>query len=106
MHGGKLFSFLDTALLMAPIAALMLLTLLRMDERVAKAHIRGRRRNRFCEVGPGGRGVLFDPDGKRGGRLGFPQPSGGSRLKFVRSAASDSGARREIQWRGDDIPFK
>ena len=77
MHGEKVFSFLDTALLMAPIAALMLLALFRMDERVAKGHLRGRHRNRFCEVGPGGRGLLFDPDGTCDSRHGFPSLSGG-----------------------------
>jgi hypothetical protein len=90
MHGEKVFSFLDTALLMAPIAALMLLALFRMDERVAKAHIRDRHRNRFCEVGPSGRGVLFDPDGECGSRNGSPALSGGPRSKFVRKSGFSS----------------
>src|ERR1700692_667833 len=97
MHGEKVVSFLDTALLMAPIAVLMLLALFRMDERVAKGHIRGGRRNRFCEVGPGGRGVLFDPDGKCGSRRGFPPPSIGPRSKFVRGAASVPMGGRETR---------
>lgn len=95
MHGEKVFSFLDIALLVAPIAALTFLALFRMDERVAKVHIRGGRRNRFCEVGPGGRGVLFDPDGECGSRHGIPPPSVGPRSKLVRGAGSDPGEWQE-----------
>jgi hypothetical protein len=106
MHGEKVISLLDTALLMAPIAALTLLTLFGMDERVAKGHIRDRRRNRFCEVGPGGRGVLFDPDGKCARHHGFPPASGGPRSKSVRREAPKPGGRLEIQAGPPIILFK
>jgi hypothetical protein len=103
MHGENVFSFLDTALLMAPIAALMLLTLFRLDERVAKVQIRGRRRNSFCEVSPSGRGVLFDPDGTCVSRHGFPPPTGKARS---RRAASVPGERRGNSGRSTCYPIK
>ena len=62
----KDLSLLDIALLMAPLAVLMILALFGMDERVAttkQVQVPGAGRRRFCEVGRDGRGSLSDPHG-------------------------------------------
>jgi hypothetical protein len=97
MGGTKVFSFLDTILLMAPFAALMFLALFRMDERVADARAQIGRRRKFCEVGRDGRGVLSDPDGKSRKINGFASSSTRPRAEFVREGARSASARGEIQ---------
>lgn len=94
MGGTKVFSFLDTILLMAPFAVLMFLALFRVDERVAEAHGRDGRRRKFCEVGRDGRGTLSDPDGKSMKISKFPPSSGASRDEFVRGGTRPAGVRR------------
>ena len=88
MDGAKIFSFLDTILLIAPFAALMFLALFRVDERVAESRVREGRRRKFCEVGRDGRGTLSDPDGRSRKVSKFPPPSAGSRTEFVPGAGS------------------
>ena len=65
MHSPITFSSLDTVLLMAPFAILLVTAIFGLDERFAGGADRGRqRRPRFCEVDRDGRGELRDPDGK------------------------------------------
>lgn len=76
MHGSVNFSFLDTILLMAPFAILLVSAMFGLDERFAADQLRGRQhRPRFCEVDREGRGELRDPDGKAPKKYGLSQRS-------------------------------
>jgi len=76
MHGPTGLSFLDTVLLIAPLAVLLMLALFGMDERLSATRSRSGRGPRFCEVGPDGQGLLSDPHGNHGSRGGSQAPGG------------------------------
>jgi len=92
-HGTTALSFLDTFLLMAPMATFMILALFGMDERLSASRARIGHRPRFCEVGPDGHGLLSDPDGRCGIRTGFPPVGSRPRGKFPRGVAAASSGR-------------
>lgn len=73
MHGAAALSSLDTALLMAPFAVLLILAMFGLDERFAREHLRSSRWHKFCEIDPDGRGRLSDPDGTCPPSRGFSQ---------------------------------
>jgi hypothetical protein len=96
MHSSVTFSSLDTVLLMAPFAILLVSAVFRLDERIAGVPIRGRHhRPSFCEVDLDGRGELRDPDGKPPKRDRAPQrPARGRGNRFVTRYDRPSRVRR------------
>lgn len=101
MHGTVNLSSLDTALLMAPFAILLVSVMFGLDERFVSGPGRHGHRPKFCEVGRDGRGELRDPDGNAPKRDALRQgPARRRGNRFVTRYDRASSRRRA----GFDLP--
>lgn len=64
MGGARLVSSLDTMVLMVPFVAMLVMSVFRLDERLAAPKREAKIRRFFCGIDAEDRLFLFDPDGK------------------------------------------
>jgi len=65
MQTASVLSGWDIALLIVPFAALMVMAMFGLDERLASPSGGRSRNRRFCSIDRDGQPVLLDPDGRR-----------------------------------------